>query len=205
MTGPDLKPCPFCGRAAKHNGGGGSVFGRMWWTVGCDDCDIYMHDPEVWLPDGLLDPSYPPKTCFAAWNRRATDQAALPEVQALIAANYRKLVAEITGNLSGTRCDACRSCGYYHCVDAFSGCAGMRDYTLDEATTAIAARDEQMRAEGRVAGLREAADIAGLNAWKHAGEDDYSRGMDAGAYHQVRACCDAIRALADKIEGAANG
>lgn len=61
--------------------------------------------------------------------------------------------------------------------------------------------DAQMRAEGRVAGLREAAEIAGLNAWKHAGEDDYSRGMDAGAAHQVRACCDAIRAHADKIEG----
>lgn len=66
---------------------------------------------------------------------------------------------------------------------------------------AIAARDAQMRAEGRVAGLREAAEIAGLNAWKHAGEDEYSRGMDAGAVHQVKACCDAIRALADKIEG----
>lgn len=63
------------------------------------------------------------------------------------------------------------------------------------------ARDAQMRAEGRVAGLREAAEIAGLNAWKHAGEDEYSRGMDAGAVHQVKACCDAIRALADKIEG----
>ena len=63
------------------------------------------------------------------------------------------------------------------------------------------ARDAQMRAEGRVAGLREAAEIAGLNAWKHAGEDDYSRGMDAGAAHQVKVCCDAIRALADKIEG----
>lgn len=40
-----------------------------------------------------------------------------------------------------------------------------------------------------------AAEAAGFAAWKHEGDDAYSRGMDAGATHQVRACVDAIRAL----------
>lgn len=125
------------------------------------------------------------------WNRRATDQAtpaALPEVQALISAAY-----EVAA----------------HWIEAVPQSLPARDeyarhirrLTPAEAIAARDDRDAQMRAEGRVAGLREAADIAGLNAWKHAGEDDYSRGMDAGAIHQVKACCDAIRAHADKIEG----
>lgn len=67
-----LKPCPFCGGEAKHNGGGCSVFGRMWWTVGCEDCDVWMSDPEVWdkTRPGMLDPLFPPKICFTKWNRR---------------------------------------------------------------------------------------------------------------------------------------
>ena len=71
-----LKPCPFCGAEAKHNGGGGSVFGRMWWAVGCEDCDIWMGDPEVWdkTRPGMLDPLFPPKICFTKWNRRAEAQ-----------------------------------------------------------------------------------------------------------------------------------
>ena len=69
----DLLPCPFCGGEAAHNEGGGSVFGRMWWTVGCKTCDIWFSDPEVWskTDHGMLDPAYPPKHCFTAWNRRA--------------------------------------------------------------------------------------------------------------------------------------
>jgi hypothetical protein len=39
------------------------------------------------------------------------------------------------------------------------------------------------------------AEAAGFAAWKHEGDDAYSRGMDAGAAQQVRACIDAIRAL----------
>lgn len=68
-----LAHCPFCGGEASHNGGGGSVFGRMWWTVGCKTCDIWFSDPEVWskTDHGMLDPAYPPKHCFTAWNRRA--------------------------------------------------------------------------------------------------------------------------------------
>jgi len=73
MTAPKLKPCPFCGGEASHNGGGGSVFGRFWWTVGCKACDVWFADPEVWsnTGHGMLDPAYPPKHCFAAWNTRA--------------------------------------------------------------------------------------------------------------------------------------
>lgn len=43
--------------------------------------------------------------------------------------------------------------------------------------------------------LEEAAQAAGLAAWKHVGDDGYSQGMDAGARHQVKACVEAIRAL----------
>lgn len=49
------------------------------------------------------------------------------------------------------------------------------------------------------AGMMRAAEIADLNAWAHKGSDDYSQGMDAGARHQVKAICDAIRAEAEKI------
>lgn len=69
----DLKPCPFCGGEASHNGGGDSVFGRFWWTVGCKTCDFWLSDKEVWsqTDHGMLDPAYPPKHCFALWNKRA--------------------------------------------------------------------------------------------------------------------------------------
>jgi len=66
-------PCPFCGGDAVHNDGGHSVFGRLWWTVGCPTCGIWFSDKERWQRDnpGYLDPAYPPKHCFADWNRRA--------------------------------------------------------------------------------------------------------------------------------------
>ena len=52
-----LLPCPFCGGEASHNEGGESVFGRMWWTVGCKTCYIWFSDPEVWskTDHGMLD------------------------------------------------------------------------------------------------------------------------------------------------------
>lgn len=55
-------------------------------------------------------------------------------------------------------------------------------------------RDTQMRTEGRVAGLREAAKLYEDGAGPGAGGWDY--------FGDFR---DAIRALADKIEGEANG
>lgn len=85
--------------------------------------------------------------------------AALPEVQALIAAvrqDYNELVSAVSGNPSGTKCDSCRSCGMIHCADAFYGCPGMRCYTPAEAIAALAARDRAMMAKG----LRDAAEVA---------------------------------------------
>jgi hypothetical protein len=75
----DLKPCPFCGSPASHNQGGNSVYGRLWWAVWCDPCQVEMRDLEVWdrSPDrpGMLHPDYPPKECFARWNNRAIGDA----------------------------------------------------------------------------------------------------------------------------------
>lgn len=45
------------------------------------------------------------------------------------------------------------------------------------------------------AGVEAAAQAAGFSAWKHEGNDAYSRGLDAGAIHQVHECVRAIRAL----------
>ena len=83
-----LKPCPFCGGEASHNGGGGSSYGRFWWIVGCKTCDIWVSDPEIWdkKNPGMLDPAYPAKWCIAAWNRRTPS----PEVAALIAEARRE-------------------------------------------------------------------------------------------------------------------
>lgn len=80
-------------------------------------------------------------------------------------AQVRKLNAIITRNPSGTICDACRATGAYHCTDAFYGCSGMRDYTLEEASAALAARDAAMRNEGR----RQAAEIARADAQSETG------------------------------------
>jgi len=45
---------------------------------------------------------------------------------------WLRLTAVLTGNQSGTRCDACRATGAVHCPDAFDGCSGMRPYTVEE-------------------------------------------------------------------------
>lgn len=66
-------------------------------------------------------------------------------------------------------------------------------------TADLAARHDR---DMQVAGMLEAAEIAGLHAWKHVGEDAYSRGMDAGAIHQCKVIVDGIRAAAKlKEEG----
>ena len=69
----DLKPCPFCGGSPSTNEGGNSTYGRFWWRVGCEPCDISLSDREVWDSNrpGMLEPKYPPKECFERWNMRA--------------------------------------------------------------------------------------------------------------------------------------
>lgn len=111
------------------------------------------------------------------WNRRATDQATPPEVQSLIAAAYEAAA---------------------HWIEAVPQSLPARDeyarhirrLTPANAIAAREARDAQMRAEGRVAGLREAAEIA-YEVAHHS--NDISKPRDA------------IRALADKIERETNG
>ncbi|WP_104662826.1 Lar family restriction alleviation protein [Ensifer adhaerens] len=70
-----LANCPFCGGEAKHNDGGNSVYGRFWWAVWCDECEIEMRDREVWKHEGdrtVL--ALPAKECFDRWNRRHQEQ-----------------------------------------------------------------------------------------------------------------------------------
>ena len=67
-------------------------------------------------------------------------RAEAAEAQAAAArGDWRRVVAAITGNPSATRCDACRVVGMTHCADAFYGCSGMRDYTVDEVLAALSA------------------------------------------------------------------
>lgn len=70
----NLLPCPFCGGVPWIDEGS-SVYGRFWWSVWCEECGISVHDREVWTEGANLHPDYPPKECFARWNRRA----ALPQ------------------------------------------------------------------------------------------------------------------------------
>lgn len=118
--------------------------------------------------------------------------AALPEVQALIAA-----AIEAGADKCFHPSWQAKTSGDWMLARA---AGAIRALTPADATAALARIEREAEARGLVKGLREAAEIAGLNAWKHAGDDDYSRGMDAGAIHQVKACCDAILARADQIE-----
>ncbi len=61
---------------------------------------------------------------------------------------------------------------------------------LDEPTRLASARQEGYRE-----GVADAKQAAGFAAWRHEGNDVYSRGMDAGARHQVAECVKAIAAL----------
>lgn len=75
MSKHNLKPCPFCGGEPRDNEGGNSVYGRFWWAVWCDECQIEMRDREVWskTDHGRLDPDFPAQECFKRWNQRATE------------------------------------------------------------------------------------------------------------------------------------
>ena len=57
------------------------------------------------------------------------------------------------------------------------------------------ARIASARQEGYREGVADAKHAAGFAAWRHEGDDARSRGMDAGARHQVAECVKAIAAL----------
>ena len=73
----------------------------------------------------------------------------------------------------------------------FKAFRAYEDAATPEAWLSLSSRVERARREA----LEEAAQAASEACWKHAGEDDYSQGMDAGAIHQTKACVDAIRNL----------
>jgi hypothetical protein len=66
---------------------------------------------------------------------------------------------------------------------------------LVEHAFAEPARLAAAKAEGVREGIEDAKRAAGFAAWRHEGDDAYSRGMDAGARHQVTECVKAIAAL----------
>lgn len=72
--------------------------------------------------------------------------------------------------------------------------------TLRALSTAMDELSSLKAAGTRADGIEAAATAASFAAWKHAGEDAYSQGMDAGARHQVKACVEAIRALSPAPE-----
>lgn len=104
---PELKPCPFCGGEASHNDGGNSVYGRYWWVVGCKNCDVTFADQEVWskTDPGMLDPAYPPKHCFIAWNTRAEKVDALVAAKDAEIAKMQKLINDLAGYIEYLRAE----------------------------------------------------------------------------------------------------
>ena len=75
MSGPELKPCPFCDHGAEFVEAQGYPISG--WRVHCDYCGAWA--------DGKQ------------WNRRApVDYAALPEVQALTAAAEARALDSVT-------------------------------------------------------------------------------------------------------------
>lgn len=87
MAAPELKPCPFCGSPPKM-ATGNSTYGRLWWTVWCDACEIELRDREVWdkARPGMLDPAYPAGECVDRWNTRTDTIQSDPRVKALVEA-----------------------------------------------------------------------------------------------------------------------
>lgn len=74
-----------------------------------------------------------------------------------------------------------------------------RAQTLARALLDARAELARVRADAQAAValvVERAATAVSLNAWRHEGEDAYSKGMDAGARHQAQVIYNAIRALA---------
>lgn len=137
MTEPDLKPCPFCGgnnvRAFRH------VPMQPDPCVMCRDC-------------------YASAVSVAAWDTRdPAVLAALPEVQALIAAAYEVAVGASVGLVNSRVYFSARA---RKDDDQFA--QAIRNLTPADATAALARIEREAEARGRVKGLREAAGIAWL-------------------------------------------
>ena len=67
MNRPHIEPCPFCGGRADF-GCGNSCYGRFWYSVGCDACDVWLSDREEWDENGKL--KLPELECVVRWNKR---------------------------------------------------------------------------------------------------------------------------------------
>jgi hypothetical protein len=165
MSGPELKPCPFCGGTldpvdfgAQHPG---------------DDCvlsQLYVFD-----------------TSFDDWNTRApVDYAALPEVQALIAAAEARALDSVTT---------------LHTViaDIRAATVGSKPMLSDLARALVAWRDEAVAKE------REAC----LEIINEYGQDDILQPASAWNDDEVRAWnnggLDHLIAVADAIRKRGEG
>ncbi len=184
MTVPDLKPCPFCGGEA-----------RKWqdpshsaaWFIGCDDgysdCFGSIHWAET------------EAEAIAAWNRRAALPARWVGVKPLV----------WEPSVIGKPWHSAKApWGWYYAQWDDETQAWFASLEMGEVEAPILSalepdharetRDAQMRAEGRVAGLREAAQLATSFLVGDPFNDIQLRNPMA---HEIS---DYIRALADKIE-----
>jgi len=176
MTGPDLKPCPFCGGNAEYRVTHDEGQRNDYDTIECLSCRAEMSVLLHWAESEGANRN----TLTTAWNTRdPAVLAALPEVQALIAAAFEA---------AARACDAKHAeyiLGKGHNPKKYDShfsqlARKVRALTPADATAALAARDAAMRAQG----LREAAEWYRAEGWK-LDEDDVP---------------DAILARADQIE-----
>lgn len=145
MTGPDLKPCPFCG---GHN------------------IRAFRHVPMQPDPCAMCRDCYASAVSVAAWNARISPaiQPDADRLLALTAAAY-----EAAANLLERHRDygmvgpdgdhlASEAEVLAHGHSLHYALCEVSALTPADAIAARESRDSQMRAEGRVAGLREAAE-----------------------------------------------
>lgn len=176
----DLLCCPFCGAKPKTNNGGHSTFGRLWWCVWCDECQFEMRDQEVWLKDGSgrLDPAYPPRHCFSAWNLRAALAAPSAPAEVIDA----RAVAEAMDGDAG-RWKAC--CGCYETCDGHP--VGNYPYS------AVLKCDlgGGCRECGGLGAIWDTTDYADMG-------DCLARGLDASAPAEVEGLADELAEMIDQ-------